>query len=121
MNKEMDYDEEGLGEKIKNKGSIIGIIGVGILGFIHVLSHVIPAIGALGLSQIERHEEIISVFGYNIAPILTNPIMQIAYLLFVPLSFYYIYRDHMHHRHEREVRRELGKAKKELELLKRKL
>ena len=118
MKKKLDYDEESLEGKIKNKGGIVGIIGIGILGFVHALSHVIPAIGAFGMSQIEEHEEVISFLGYNIAPILTNPIMQIAYLAFVPLSFYWIYRDHKHHRHEREVRKELLKTKKELEELK---
>ncbi|MBS3084712.1 hypothetical protein J4411_02255 [Candidatus Pacearchaeota archaeon] len=111
----MGYDEESLGEKIKNRGSLAGIIGLGTLGFVHTLSHVIPAIGALGMSQLEtNHNEAIYVLGYNIEPIITHPVMQIAYLAFVPLSFWYIYKDHKHHKHEKEVRNKFEKTKKEL-------
>ncbi|MBU2612398.1 MAG: hypothetical protein KKB62_01615 [Nanoarchaeota archaeon] len=118
LEKNIECQEDSIKKKIKEKGSIIGMIGLGALGFIHALSHVIPAIGAFGMSQLETHNEAISVFGYNIEPIVTHPVMQIAYLAFVPLSFYWIYRDHKHHQHEREVRKELLKTKKELEELK---
>ncbi|MDP3965923.1 MAG: hypothetical protein Q8Q04_00120 [archaeon] len=119
LEKKIDYDEDSLKEKIKKKGSVIGMIGLGVLGAVHTLSHVIPAIGAVGMSQLETHNEAIRVFGYDIEPIITHPAMQFAYLAFVPLSFYWIYRDHVHHKHEKEVRKELIEAKKEIELLKR--
>ncbi len=117
--KKLDYDEETVSEKVKEKSSVLGIIGLGILGFVHTLSHVIPAIGALAMSQVEvSHEQAMYVLGVNVTPILTNPVMEVAYMVFVPLSFYYIYRDHVHHKHERKIR--LERTKKELEELKRK-
>ena len=120
LDKEIKCKEDSFTEKIKNKGGLLGMVGLGTLGLVHTLSHVIPAIGALGMSQVEKiHDEALYVFGYNIEPILTHPVMQIAYLAFVPLSFYYIYRDHVHHKHEKEVRNELLMAKKEIESLKR--
>ncbi len=119
--KKLDYDEETVSEKVKEKSSVLGIIGLGILGFVHTLSHVIPAIGALAMSQVEvSHEQAMYVLGVNVTPILTNPVMEVAYMVFVPLSFYYIYRDHVHHKHERKIRLELERTKKELEELKRK-
>lgn len=119
LGSKVECKEDSFVENVKEKGGIAGIIGVGVLGFVHTLSHIIPAIGALGMSQLEHaHEEPLYFIGYNIEPILSHPVMQIAYLAFVPLSFYYIYKDHKHHKHEREVRNELKKAKEEIEHLK---
>ena len=90
------------------------MIGSGILSILYTLSHIVPAIGILGLSFLESNKII-----YNF---LSNEYTQLAYLPFVGLSFYYIYRDHKHHKHERKLRmklreteeklRDLGKKKK---------
>ena len=119
-NDKLDYDEKTLKEKIKDKSGLAGIIGIGALGFVHTLSHVIPAIGAFGMAQIKEPEQVIRIFGYNVAPILTSRPMEIAYMAFVPLSFYYIYKDHKHHNHERKIRKELEETRKELMELKMK-
>lgn len=114
LRKKLDYDEKSLKEKIKEKSGLVGYIGLGTMGFLHALSHVVPAIGALGMAT-ANHEEEIRVFGYNIAPVLTSTPMEVGYLAFVPLSFYFIYRDHRHHKHEKEIRKENERLKKELE------
>ncbi|MCR4327017.1 MAG: hypothetical protein NUV46_00350 [Nanoarchaeota archaeon] len=120
LEKEIKCKEDSFAEKVKEKGGLAGVIGVGVLGFVHTLSHVIPAIGALSMSQLEHSsEEALYLFGYNVEPILSHPVMQIAYLAFVPLSFYYIWNDHKHHKHEKEVRSELLRAKQEIEELKK--
>ena len=108
----LDYDEETFKEKTKRKAGFLALIGTGLLSILHILSHVLPAIGVLGLS-----------FGENyglIYRILSNEYMQIAYIFFVGLSFYYIYRDHKHHKHEKELRRRLEQTEEELRSLKEK-
>ncbi len=100
LEEKLSYDEESIKDKIKSKGSVSAVIGLGVLNLVHTLSHIIPAIGALGISQMEaQHHEVIKLFDYDVSPIITNPLMQIAYVAFVPLSFYYLYRDHKHHKH----------------------
>ena len=120
--KEFECNDESVSDKIKNKGSLIAIIGTGILGLLHTLSHLIPAIGAIGYMKgySEPEDDVINIFGYNIEPILAHPIMQIAYVGFVFLGFYYIYRDHKHHEHEKEIRKKLYETQKELEKYKNK-
>lgn len=109
--KDLDYDEENLKDKLKKNVGIFTLIGTGILSVLHVLSHVIPAIGIFGL-----------VFGSEnskIYQILSNEYLQIAYVGFVVLSFWYIYRDHKHHQHERELRKQLSDLKEELKRVKK--
>jgi hypothetical protein len=116
LEEKLSYDEESIVEKIKNKSGIPAVIGLGVLNLLHTLSHIIPAIGALGISQMEAaHHEAIYVFNYDIGPIVSNPVMQIAYVTFVPLSFYYLYRDHKHHKHEKIIRKQLYETQKLLE------
>jgi|SRR3989344_4492980 len=103
----LDYDEETFKEKTKRKAGFLALIGTGLLSILHILSHVLPAIGVLGLS-----------FGENyglIYRILSNEYMQIAYIFFVGLSFYYIYRDHKHHKHEKELRKRIEEMERLLE------
>jgi hypothetical protein len=122
LEEKLAYDEVSIAEKIKNKSEISAVIGLGVLNLVHTLSHIIPAIGALGISQMEAaHHEAIYVFNYDISPIVTNPIMQMAYVAFVPLSFYYLYRDHKHHKHERIIRKQLYETQKLLEETQQKL
>jgi hypothetical protein len=108
----LDYDEKSLKEKIKGKTGIFALIGTGILSVLHTLSHIVPAIGVLGLSLGEK-----SPWLYKIV---SNEYLQLAYLPFVVISFWYIYRDHQHHKHEHELRARLQKAEAELEKLKKK-
>jgi len=120
-------DEESIVEKIKKKSGIIAIIGTGVLGLLHIASHLIPALAVIlysvsGQTQPEQAYNSISIFGIDIEPIISHPIMQVFYLIFVFLSFYYIHRDHKHHKHERiikkqlhETQRLLGSTQKELE------
>jgi len=112
MSEHLDHDEESLREKAKRGAGIFTLIGSGILSVIHTLSHIVPAVGVLGLSLGSRYEPL-----YNIV---SNDYMQLAYIPFVALSFWYIYKDHMHHKHEKELRKELGETKKKLEELLRK-
>ena len=122
LEEKLAYDEESIVEKIKNKSSTASVIGLGMLNLVHTLSHIIPAIGALGISQMEAaHHEAIYILNYDISPIVTNPIMQMAYVAFVPLSFYYLYRDHKHHKHERIIRKQLYETQKLLEETQQKL
>ena len=122
--KNKEFDEESFSEKIKKRSGIAAIIGTGILGLLHISSHLIPAVGAIGYMKgyaSSREEEIaIRLFGYNLNPVLSHPLMQIAYVAFIFLGFYYIYRDHKHHEHEKFLRYELYKAKRELEFYKNK-
>ena len=103
MPKHLDYDEESFKDKAKKGAGIFSLIASGLLSILHTLSHIIPAIGLLGLS-----------FGgdslfYNIV---SNELMQLAYIPFVALSFWYMYRDHQHHKHERELRKENERLRK---------
>ena len=107
----LDYDEETLRDKVKRKTGILTLIGTGILSVVHTLSHIIPAIGVLGLSFGDK-----SPLLYRIV---SNEYMQLAYLPFVVLSFWYMYRDHKHHRHERDLREQLSETRKELERIKK--
>ena len=103
----LDYDEETFKEKTKRKAGFLALIGTGLLSILHILSHVLPAIGVLGLSFGEN-------YGF-IYRILSNEYMQIAYIFFVGLSFYYIYRDHKHHKHEKELRKRIEEMERLLE------
>lgn len=121
----IEFDEESLSDKIKKKSGIIAIVGTGVLGLLHTASHLIPAIGAIGYmrgyAEPEEHHNVIKVLGYDINPILSHPIMQVAYVGFVFLGFYYIYKDHKHHKHERIARKQLYETQKLLELTQREL
>lgn len=107
--KKIDYDEEPLKEKVKRGAGIFTIIGSAFLAVVHTLSHIVPAIGVLGLSLGE------STPFYNIV---SNEYMQLAYIPLVGLGFYYMYRDHQHHKHEHELRERLQKAEEELRRIK---
>gem|GEM_PF-5687115 len=111
-------------KKSASRGGLIALIATGLLGVMHTMSHLIPAIGILGYTiegqAAEHTEEALMLFGINIGPFLFHPVMQIAYVLFVPLSFYYIYRDHQHHKEFHKVEQELERAKKELAKRKKK-
>ena len=112
LTEKLDYDEETLKDKIKKRTGILTLIGTGILSILHVLSHIIPAVGVLGLSFISETSKTYQI--------LSSEYLQIAYVGFVVLSFWYIYRDHKHHEHERELRKQLSEAREELERLKKK-
>ena len=103
----LDYDEEHFSEKAKRGAGIFTLIGTGILSIVHTLSHIVPAVGVLGLSAGEKYPLLYSI--------VSNEYMQLAYIPFVGLSFYYMYRDHKHHKHEKELRRELTEVRKQLE------
>jgi len=106
-----DYNEESFKDKLKRGAGLLSLISTGLLSILHTLSHIVPAIGVLGLS-----------FGNeasNFYKIVSNEYVQLAYLPFVALSFYYIYRDHQHHKHERELRKELYRVKTELDNIKK--
>ena len=51
----LDYDEETFNEKTKRKVGFLALIGTGFLSILHILSHVLPAIGVLGLSFGENY------------------------------------------------------------------
>lgn len=121
-----ECNEESLLDKIKKRSSITAIIGTGILGLLHTASHLMPAIGVLGYtisehSKLEDNHQVIDIFGYDINQVLSHPIMQVAYVGFVFLGFYYIYKDHKHHKHERIVKKQLQKTRKLLELTQKEL
>jgi len=99
----LDYDEESFKDKAKKGAGVFTLIGSGLLSIIHTLSHIVPAIGVLGLSSGEKYP-----FLYSIV---SNEYMQLAYIPFVALSFYYMYRDHKHHKHEKELRKENDRLK----------
>ena len=109
--KKLDSDEETFKDKLKRKAGIFALIGSGILSVVHVLSHLVPALAVLGFLFGSKYE-----FLYNIV---SNEYMQFAFLPFVFLGFWYMYRDHKHHQHERELRTKLSKAQEELKKLKR--
>ena len=109
----LDYDEESLKEKVKKRAGIFALVGSGLISILHTLSHIIPAIGIIGLSFAESNKTI-----YNF---LSNEYTQLAYLPFVGLGFYYMYRDHQHHKHERGLRKKLQKTEEKLRNLKKKL
>ena len=111
-NEKLDYDEELFKDKAKRRAGIFALIGSGILSILHTLSHIVPAVGILGLSLGEGYPTI-----YNFV---SNEYVQLAYVPFVGLSFYYMYRDHKHHKHEKELRRRLGEMKKLLKEYKEK-
>ena len=90
---------------------IFALIGTGLLSIVHTLSHVVPAIGVIGLSLGED-----SGLLYRIV---SNEFMQIAYIPFVALSFWYMYKDHKHTEHERELTRRLNEAERKLKSLKK--
>ena len=104
MSEHLDYDEESLSEKIKRKAPFAALIGSGLLSVIHTLSHIVPAVGVLGFSFGKE-----SGFLFNIV---SNEYMQLAYIPFVALGFWYMYRDHQHHKHERELRKENERLRK---------
>lgn len=112
MQKHLEHDEESLKEKAKRGAGIFTLIGTGILSIVHTLSHVIPAIGALGFVLGSRYEPLYKI--------VSNEYMQLAFIPFVFLSFWYIYRDHKHHKHEHELRRKLGEAEREIQRLRKK-
>ena len=101
----LDYDEESLKEKAKRHVGIFTLIGSGLLSILHVLSHVVPAVAVLGFSLGE---------GNPLYNFITDESMQFAFIPFVVFSFWYMYRDHKHHRHEKELRRELAEVKAQL-------
>ena len=107
MDDEINCDDESFKEKVKSGAGVATLIGSGILSVLHILSHIIPAVGILGLSFLSEN----SIF-YRIV---SSEYMQIAYVGFVALSFYYIYRDHRHHKHEKELRRKISELERELE------
>jgi len=114
-------NEESAFDKIKKKSGVIAIIGAGFLGLLHILSHLIPAM--LAISYVTKHEheqEQIVIFGFDINSVLSHPIVQIAFIGFVFMSFYYIYKDHQHHKHERIIQHQLVEALAEIEQLKSK-
>ena len=106
------YDEETLREKATRRAGLAALIGTGALSTLHIFSHIIPAVGVLGLSFGEKYKPF-----YDI---ISSDYMQFAYLPFVVLSFYYIYRDHKHHKHEHELRKRLKQTEEELRYLKEK-
>jgi len=109
----LDYDEETFKEKTKRKAGVFTLIGTGILSILHILSHIVPAVGILGLSFGEKY----GVF-YGI---ISSEYMQISYVFFVFMSFFYIYRDHKHHKHEKELRKRIEEMERLLEDLRIKL
>jgi len=100
----LDYDEESFRDKARKGAGIFSLIASGLLSLLHTLSHIVPAVGVLGLSLGAKN----SLF-YNV---ISSEYMQMAYIPFVALSFYYMYRDHEHHKHERELRRENERLRK---------
>ncbi len=94
----LDYDEESLNEKAKRGAGLFTLVGSGILSIVHTLSHIIPAVGVIGFSVGGKYEPL-----YNLV---SSEYMQLAYIPFVALSFWYMYRDHRHHKHEKELRKE---------------
>ena len=104
MPNHLDYDEESLKDKAKRGAGFATLIGSGILSVVHTLSHIVPAIGVIGLSVGGRYEPL-----YNFV---SNEYMQLAYVPFVALSFWYMYRDHKHHKHEKELRNENERLRK---------
>src|SRR3989344_6169394 len=103
----LDYDEEHFSEKAKRGAGIFTLIGTGILSIVHTLSHIVPAVGVLGLSAGEKYPLLYSI--------VSNEYMQLAYIPFVGLSFYYMYRDHKHHKHEKELRKRIYEMERLLE------
>lgn len=103
-------------------GSVWAIVALGLLSIVHTLSHLLPALGVLGYAIEEQagehvaehaHEALV-LFGINFGAVLFHPVMQFAYILFVPLSFYYIFADHKHHKELHRLEHELEHAKKDL-------
>ena len=113
LNEILDYDEETFKDKVKKKTGIFALIGTGVLSVIHTMSHIVPAIGVLGFSFGGKYPLIYKI--------VSNEYLQLAYVPFVGLSFYYIYRDHKHHHHERELRKQLSETQNELDELKKKM
>src|SRR3990172_13411170 len=107
-NKHIDYDEESFSEKVKKRAGIFSLIASGLLSILHTLSHIVPALGVIGFAMGDGNS-----FFYKIV---SSDYMQIAYFPFVILSFYYMYRDHQHHKHERELRKENEELRKKLKL-----
>lgn len=103
-------------------GSVWAIVALGLLSIVHTLSHLLPALGVLGYAieeqagehAAEHAHEALMLFGINFGAIIFHPVMQIAYILFVPLSFYYMFADHKHHKELHRLEHELEHTKKEL-------
>ncbi len=112
LKEKLDYDEESFSEKLKRGAGVFTLIGSGLLSIIHVLSHIVPALAVLGFFFGGKYE-----FIYNIV---SNEYMQFAFLPFVFLGFWYMYKDHKHHKHEKELRMQLSETRKKLEELRKK-
>ena len=107
LEENLDYDEEPLKDKAKRGAGILTLIGTGALSVVHTLSHIVPAVGVLGLSLGAKYS--------TFYKFVSNEYVQLAYIPFVGLSFYYIYRDHKHHKHEKELRKRIYDMERLLE------
>ena len=110
--RKLDYDEEPFRDKAKRGAGALALIGSGSLSLLHTLSHIVPAAGVLGLSLGEKNPAL-----YNFV---SNEYVQLAYVPFVALSFYYMYRDHQHHKHEMVLRKKISEMEKLLREAERK-
>mgnify|MGYP001570884874 CR=1 FL=1 len=107
MSERLDYDEESLRDKVKRGAGLLTLVGSGLLSVLHTLSHVVPAVGVVGLSLGENYKPLHDFF--------SKEYMQVAYLPFVVLSFCYMYRDHKHHKHEKDLRKKIHEMERLLE------
>lgn len=82
----------------------IAALGIGgLLGAAHVTSHLLPYLGIMS-----DHEE----------SLLHHPMFQIAYMAFIPVSLYMLYRDHRIHKQYEILKIENATLRAEREIAK---
>ncbi len=105
----LDYDEESLRDKIKRRARGATLIGTGLLSLLHGLSHAGPIAAIASYSLGEKYKPL-----YDF---ISNENVKYVSIVLVPLSIWTWYRDHKHHKHEKELRKENERLR---ELLKNK-
>ncbi|HYD02669.1 MAG TPA: hypothetical protein VEC16_00060 [Alphaproteobacteria bacterium] len=95
----------------------LGIFITGLLGLLHALSHIIPAAANIGYIVSEQTQE--ENEHSPLEEIMHHPLMNIASIFFVILGFYYIYKDHKHHKHEHILKKKIMVLESELKKYKK--